>query len=251
MKQLPLVVTFLYCLSGPTIGWSQSNKMTLDSLVRYLNQQDFPEHLSISSRIPKQLKVRTDLPPSSPTTSMQRLLDNAHLRYRQVGNNVIITGEKSFYISGYVRDAHSGEALIGAHVYTDLGQGVATDNQGYYQLEISPGAVVLSCSYLGYKLHTQELHISHDQLVSLALTTDFSLPSITISTSNDRNQIQSSGHEVPLSDLVALPMSGTSLDLTHYLQLQSGVTTGADGLGGLHVRGGSADQNLYLLDGIP
>lgn len=36
-----------------------------------------------------------------------------------------------------------------------------------------------------------------------------------------------------------------------YLQQQPGITSGADGLGGLHIRGGNVDQNLIMLDGVP
>jgi hypothetical protein len=44
---------------------------------------------------------------------------------------------------------------------------------------------------------------------------------------------------------------GGEADLFQAAYLLNGITTGADGVGGLHVRGGNLDQNLILLDGAP
>ena len=47
-----------------------------------------------------------------------------------------------------------------------------------------------------------------------------------------------------------LPALGGEIDLIRTVGLLSGVQTGPDGFGGFNVRGGSADQNLILLDGV-
>lgn len=47
------------------------------------------------------------------------------------------------------------------------------------------------------------------------------------------------------------PAIGGEVDLTKVLQLLPGVQVGMEGTAGLYVRGGSPDQNLILLDGVP
>jgi outer membrane cobalamin receptor len=41
------------------------------------------------------------------------------------------------------------------------------------------------------------------------------------------------------------------VDVIKALQLMPGVQSGTEGSSGLYVRGGSPDQNLILLDGVP
>lgn len=52
-------------------------------------------------------------------------------------------------LSGYVKDAESGEALIGASVYVEsLQLGVTTNLYGFYSLSLPKGRYKVSISYL-------------------------------------------------------------------------------------------------------
>ena len=54
-------------------------------------------------------------------------------------------------VSGYVRDAATGEELIGANVaILETGSGTITNAYGYYSLSLPPGFYTLVCSYVGY-----------------------------------------------------------------------------------------------------
>ena len=54
-------------------------------------------------------------------------------------------------MSGYVKEASSGEPLIGAVVFTeDKSVGVSTNSYGYYSLQIEKKEQVIKCSYSGY-----------------------------------------------------------------------------------------------------
>ena len=50
--------------------------------------------------------------------------------------------------------------------------------------------------------------------------------------------------------LANISLGGES-DLIRFLQTKEGVQSGADGIGGMSVRGGNVDQNLVLMDGVP
>jgi hypothetical protein len=54
-----------------------------------------------------------------------------------------------------------------------------------------------------------------------------------------------------LWELKLTPSLGGEADLLQTLTVQPGVQTGAEGVGGFYVRGGSSDQNLVLLDDVP
>jgi outer membrane receptor for ferrienterochelin and colicin len=66
------------------------------------------------------------------------------------------------------------------------------------------------------------------------------------------NQSRSIGKiDVPVSLIKSIPAMLGEADVMKTLQLLPGVQAGNEGSSGLHVRGGSVDQNLILLDGVP
>lgn len=60
--------------------------------------------------------------------------------------------EKKPIISGNIKDAKTGEQLIGATVYIkELKTGTVTNVYGFYSLSIAPGSYTLVYSYIGYE----------------------------------------------------------------------------------------------------
>src|SRR5690625_7065139 len=60
-----------------------------------------------------------------------------------------------------------------------------------------------------------------------------------------------SRNEVPVEQIQKLPALLGETDVLKTLQLLPGVQSGAEGTSGIFVRGGSIDQNLILVDGVP
>ena len=62
-------------------------------------------------------------------------------------------------VYGFITDSTSGEALIGANVFIrETGQGMATDNNGYYVLsEIQLDEATLIVSYVGYEQYQRKI----------------------------------------------------------------------------------------------
>lgn len=56
---------------------------------------------------------------------------------------------------------------------------------------------------------------------------------------------------VPIREIKNLPALMGEVDIFKVIQLLPGVQSGSEGTSGLYVRGGSPDQNLILLDGVP
>ncbi len=57
--------------------------------------------------------------------------------------------------------------------------------------------------------------------------------------------------DVPAERVKSMPALLGEADLVKTLQQLPGVAVGTEGMTGLYVRGGGADENLYLLDGNP
>ena len=57
--------------------------------------------------------------------------------------------------------------------------------------------------------------------------------------------------EIPMTQIKNTPSILGEADVMKAIQLMPGVQAGVDGSAGLYIRGGSPDQNLILLDGIP
>ncbi|MCE2896131.1 MAG: TonB-dependent receptor [Flammeovirgaceae bacterium] len=159
----------------------------------------------------------------------------------------------SVTISGYVRDRASGEALIGATVQvTGTSLGVATNAYGFYALSLTPGRYSLSIMYVGYKPLSITKDVAANETLQVELEENSEeLDEIVISAEGGNSNVVSTQMSIAKIDpklVKQIPAVLGEPDLIRALQLLPGVTAVADGAAGFNVRGGSADQNLILLD---
>jgi hypothetical protein len=158
-------------------------------------------------------------------------------------------------ISGFVTDSSSGEALVGATVFVPGTHHYAvTNNYGFYSLGIQEGRVELVCSYVGYARDTVVVDLAHNLTLNIRLKHVLELQEVVVSQSRIEKQLHSpqmSTINLPMIMVNKLPSMAGEVDLLKVLQYYPGVSAGAEGSAGLYVRGGSPDQNLILLDGVP
>lgn len=160
-------------------------------------------------------------------------------------------------VSGYITDADSGETLLGAGVLLANGAktptGAVTNVYGYYTLTIPRGATTLQYSYVGYSSETVELNLQRDTTINIILTPSASLEEAVVVAQKDAG-IQSTylgAIDIPLNQIKNTPVVFGEADVLKAIQLMPGVQGGNEGFTGLYVRGGGADENLVLLDGVP
>ncbi|HEX8658964.1 MAG TPA: TonB-dependent receptor [Hymenobacter sp.] len=160
-------------------------------------------------------------------------------------------------LSGYVRDAATGENLIGvAVVQPGTGLGTATNTYGFYSLTLpAADSVQLLVSYLGYEQARWTTagteNVRHDFGLPAASS---ELADVEVVGSREEKIAQSTRMgtiNVPITQIKSLPRLFGETDVLKVLQLLPGVQSGSEGQSGLYVRGGSPDQNLILLDGAP
>ncbi|MBK7407862.1 MAG: TonB-dependent receptor [Saprospirales bacterium] len=188
------------------------------------------------------------------------LLDGTGFHHQWIGKQVVILPApalvlKKYSLSGYVRDAISGEPLIGANVYSPkLEKGTTTNAYGYYSLTLPEGPMSVIFSYLGFRMRTLPIELHSNQVINLELTPSVTLQEVVVTAPSIPASLldPTPGRQFFRSEEMALlPSLNGEPDLLRFTYLQPGVQTGADGFGGLSVRGGDVDQNLVLLDGVP
>ena len=164
--------------------------------------------------------------------------------------------QDKFTLSGYVKDASSGEELIGATIYIEeLKSGGTTNVYGYYSLTIPKGNYHIRYSYIGFESNTALIDLSKNQIRDLELKVQEStLSEVVIKGEADDANIRSAEMGVvkmDIKEINKIPVLFGEMDIIKTLTLMPGVSSGGEGKGGFYVRGGNTDQNLILLDEAP
>ncbi|NUO02274.1 MAG: carboxypeptidase-like regulatory domain-containing protein, partial [Saprospiraceae bacterium] len=160
-------------------------------------------------------------------------------------------------ISGYIEDAESGEKLISANVYeVQTGTGAVTNTYGFYSLTLtaSSDSVDLVFSYIGYQSQQVRMPLNRNQTFNIALLSSVALETVEVTAERIERieeRTQMSKMDIPVEQIKRIPALLGEVDVLKVLQLMPGVQSGGEGQNGLYVRGGSPDQNLILLDGVP
>lgn len=165
-----------------------------------------------------------------------------------------VTAQK-ITVSGTVKDFETGENLIGVNIFDRKNQkGAVTNNYGFFSYSLFDKEVDLIFSYVGYEHIRIPLKIEKDTILQVELRPAGILKEVVIE-GQKSDPIQESTLmgtvNVPLRDIKNLPALMGEVDIFKVIQLLPGVQSGSEGASGLYVRGGSPDQNLVLLDGVP
>ncbi|MEA3461550.1 MAG: carboxypeptidase-like regulatory domain-containing protein, partial [Bacteroidota bacterium] len=156
-------------------------------------------------------------------------------------------------VSGYVRDAATGEALIAANVIIEeLGTGTSTNEYGFYALSLEPGRYNLIYSYVGYATVSRTIVLSDDMVLNMELEELLQqLEEVTISSQRNNTNItelETGSTRLPIQSIRKIPALLGEIDVIKAIQLLPGVQVTSEGSSGFSVRGGGRDQNLILLD---
>ena len=162
-------------------------------------------------------------------------------------------GQEKLTISGIVYDQASNETLIGVSVYfPDLKSGTSTNEYGFYSITIPKGNYKISINYLGYKTINENISLSKKTSKDFYLFEDTeNLDEIVIETNIEKLNIktpQMSVNKLSVKTIKQIPVVLGEADIIKSIILLPGVTSAGEGASGFNVRGGSADQNLILLD---
>lgn len=159
-------------------------------------------------------------------------------------------------VSGYVVDEGSGEYLIGASVYNYSSQtGSFTNKYGFFNIIAEVGKpCCLQSSYVGYTPAEVCFNPVSDTLIKIKLLAGTYLEEVQVVASRKEKleqRTEISKVEIPIQQIKTLPSLTGEADILKAYQLMPGIQMGSEGNNGLFVRGGTPDQNLFLLDDVP
>jgi hypothetical protein len=189
------------------------------------------------------------------------ILYTSNLVWKQTGNQFTVFNPITpfrFAVSGRALDKETGEPIPFANVFIpELMIGDISQNDGSFSiLNISTRSCTLNISYIGYEtekvpiLFPKGESVFHEIFISPKVlnTETVSIMGTTrefMDRSNSPGQISFSPRHIS-----TLPNLG-EVDIFRSLQLLPGIQLGLGGTSGLNIRGGTPDQNLVLLDGMP
>ncbi|MGD0755806.1 MAG: TonB-dependent receptor [Bacteroidales bacterium] len=163
---------------------------------------------------------------------------------------------KSATISGFIRDAKTGETLTGAVIYPKENPtvGITSNSYGYFSLTLPVGNYSLIVQFLGYKTRIIPLELKENTKISVDMEEEsIALKEITITgEKNNSNVVQSELiSKIDVKEIQNIPVILGEKDILKTIQLLPGVAPAGEGNAGFYVRGGGVDQNLILLDEAP
>jgi len=170
-----------------------------------------------------------------------------------LSTHVAAQGGQRVTVSGYVKDASNGEALIGANVFVkETMKGTATNVYGYYVINLEPGTHTLAMSFIGYEDFTRSITVEKDLKVNIDAVPKAILGKeveVVGSRSGENTEDTRMGTvDLDVQTLSTLPALLGEVDILKTIQFLPGVASNGEGNSGFYVRGGGPDQNLILLD---
>ena len=167
-------------------------------------------------------------------------------------SNYILAQTKAS-LSGTITDEQTGETLIGATVkITELPKvGTTTNSYGFYSLTLPVGTYTVNVSFVGYKTVSQKVELSSNQKLNIQVGNGENLKEVVITERKaDENitQTQMGVEKLDVKSINNIPVLFGEKDILKTIQLLPGIKSAGEGQSGFFVRGGSADQNLILLD---
>lgn len=159
-------------------------------------------------------------------------------------------------VNGYISEKKSSERLIGATVYLPgKNIGTTTNAFGFYSITIpvTEDSIELRVSYIGYVPVVTKFKPQNSFTLNIELETAKELQEVVVTSQKDalHTKTQMSSIDLPVATIKSLPAFLGEVDILKAIQLLPGIQNGNEGTSGLYVRGGSPDQNLILLDGVP
>lgn len=156
-------------------------------------------------------------------------------------------------LSGYVRDAQTGETLIGAVIkVNNTTVAVPTNSYGFYSITLPEGSLTLTVSFIGYQQIEEPIDVFGSGKKNFEMVkNERQLDEIVITGEQQDKNVrapQMGQINIGMEETKNIPVIFGEKDILKTIQLLPGVSTGGEGSSNFYVRGGGGDQNLVLLD---
>ena len=167
-----------------------------------------------------------------------------------VKTNAIQTGTAT--LAGYIKDIKTGEAVIGAAVSVQNSKAsIATDQYGYYMLTLPRGHQTLNVRGIGMREARRQILLYSSGLLNIGMQEQITtLKEVQISAEKVANvrSAELGVNRLDIKSIKQVPAVFGEADVLRVILTLPGVQSVGEATTGFNVRGGSADQNLILLN---
>lgn len=152
-------------------------------------------------------------------------------------------------VSGYVINKEGREMILSATIHIDQTPKTKSNTFGYFSFSVLPGAHDITVKMPGFRTYELQLSLERDTTLYFELSPwEVQLDEVRIATPLANEQ---GNYRMTAEQIKNVPTILSEPDVLKVLQLMPGVQGGAEGTAGIHVRGGSPDQTMILMDGVP
>ena len=153
---------------------------------------------------------------------------------------------------GHVREAKSGEPVVGAAVYIEAPPiGVTTDQFGAYALTLPVGRHTIYIRGLGLKLTKRQIMLYANGRLDVEAAEDVTtLKEVVVEGEKTRNvtSLRMGVEKLDIKTIKSIPTAFGEADILRVVLMLPGVKSIGEGNTGMSVRGGGTDQNLVLFN---
>lgn len=263
------ILLLLYCcFTISVLGQMTPKSISLDIQNETLQatletlQSDYEIYFSYQNESMTDYRVTCKIVSASLEEALQVLLKNTSLSYKIVDDNFVLIQAKPeadfprIELCGFVKDELTKESLAFANIYVSEIAGTTSAEDGSFKFSgsFSPNQNI-QISYLGYQskqLNISDLVDENCPTIYLTLNTQ-TIEGITIteyltdgiSTTTDNSAV------ILEPEKLLAPPGFVEADVMQNVQLLPGVSSPDESAEGIHIRGGTPDQNLILWNAIP
>lgn len=263
MKKVHLTTLFFLCFGFLSLAQQSYDAISNKPLIDVLSTLELKNQILFSydnANIEDQFVSLT-----SGNYTLQEVLENVFdqtdLTFEFIDNkHILLTLMSSVhqleYLCGYLKDADSGEPIMYATIANaSLTKLVETDLQGYFKIDLSAKDEVITVSYLGYKpLIITLVNATNDPCQEYFVgVTSLSFETVILKEylADGINQTENANTIVIEPTKMNILPGSVEKDVMAAISFLPGITSPGESLDGIHVRGGTPDQNLILWDDIP
>ena len=159
-------------------------------------------------------------------------------------------------LHGTIKAKGTGEVIIGATVsVTGHSIGTVSNEYGFYSLTLPQDDYTLEISAIGMKSQQIKVSLNKDVKLDILLEEEVTnLQEVTVKASSTGRSLknpQMGVEKINVHEVRTIPVLFGERDILKTIQLLPGIKSAGEGNSGFYTRGGSADQNLILLDEAP
>ena len=231
----------------------------------YINDESI--YVMVNTRIIDQLKISSYYQKSAASSEPEKglifdreLIDDPTSKtpeslVYEIGRISLMEKNGKVTVAGYVKENESGRPVDGALVYIQNPFiGTTTGEDGFYSLTIPNGKQVIQYQSLNMKNTSRTAVLYSDGRLDVDMDVDIiALKTIVVNAERDVNVTNPTMGitKIDVQESKNVPVLMGERDIVKIATTTSGVQSIGEGAAGVNVRGGKADQNLFLLDGTP